>query len=262
MMKRLVYLLIWMITMIITPVSAQDLIQNANVAYNNGEFKSAIEQYEMAADSLGTSSSLYYNIGNSYYKLGQLGKAVLYYERALKLNPNNDDAKFNLAFVNEKLAINNSNQSEANILTATINIFKGLASTNGWAVIAIVAFILIIILFLLYLFSTTILIRKVSFFGGIILFGIMVIANIFAFAINNNDIEGIITSQSVVLSTSPRIPKDKSEEAFLLNEGVKINIIDSLKISSNDSIQVLWYEVTVGDSDIKSWIRSTELELI
>lgn len=262
-MKRLVYILVIAIVVSVTPAMAQDAIERANAAYNDGEFAVAISQYQLAADSLGTSSELFYNIGNSYYKLGELGNSILYYERALKLDPTNEDARFNLEFVNAKLTANDDVQvAEANILTAIVDGVKHTNSANGWAVVAIVSFVVAIVAILLYIFSTVILVRKISFFSGLALLLLMVVANIYAFSINRSAKEAIITAPSVVLSTSPRAPKDKSEEAYLLNEGVKLTILDSLKTVSTDSIQSLWFEVRVGDVDSKSWVNAEQVEVI
>ncbi|MFI3240546.1 MAG: tetratricopeptide repeat protein [Bacteroidales bacterium] len=262
-MKRLFYiLLVLVVTLSVTPASAQDLIQKANTAYNNGEFNEAITQYQLVADSLGTSSSLFYNIGNSYYKIGELGKAILYYERALKLDPTNEDVKFNLEFVNAKIISSENKLAEANILAVIIESIKNINSSNGWAVIAIISFLLIIVAILLYIFATTIMIRKISFFGGIALFLLMIVANIFAFSIKNSTKEAIITAPSVILSTSPRTPKDKSEEAYLLNEGIKLIIVDSLKTTVNNTESSVWYEVSVGNSNSKSWVNANQVEVI
>ena len=83
----------------------KSLADQANAAYQRDDFNSALSLYEQAAKEDGTSSLLYYDMGNTHYRLGNMGKAVLCYERALLLDPSNDDARTNLEFVNDKLQL-------------------------------------------------------------------------------------------------------------------------------------------------------------
>ncbi|MEG2820972.1 MAG: hypothetical protein RR868_09515, partial [Muribaculaceae bacterium] len=136
-------------------------------------------------------------------------------------------------------------------------------SSNGWAVIAIISFILFLLAGMLYIFSTSILFRKIGFFGGVILVIFVIISNIFAFRMRNkieDKNSAIITTQSVTLSTSPRIPKDKSEEAFILNEGTKIMILDSV-VNTLDKKAERWYDVK-ADNAHRAWINAKNVEVI
>ena len=75
---------VYIIAIILFPVSVlsqnQTLVQKADSAYNKDNFTEALKLYMDAARTEGTSTGLYYNIGNSYYRLGNIGKAVVYYE--------------------------------------------------------------------------------------------------------------------------------------------------------------------------------------
>ena len=78
----------------------------ANKAYSSELYNKALQTYLDIAKKDGVSSELYYNIGNTYYRLNDRANAVLYYERALLLNPSNGDARSNLDFVRTKAQIN------------------------------------------------------------------------------------------------------------------------------------------------------------
>ena len=84
---------------------ASDLTAKADSAYMNDQFAEAARLYLEAAEQEGTSSDLYYNIGNSYYRQNKLGEAILYYERAIRLDPLNKDARTNLEFVNTRICL-------------------------------------------------------------------------------------------------------------------------------------------------------------
>ena len=79
-------------------------VRQADSAYNKKDFQSALYHYQAAAQKDGVSSDLYYNMGNTYYRLNDLGHAVLNYRRALALDPSNEEARLNLEFVRTKIA--------------------------------------------------------------------------------------------------------------------------------------------------------------
>ena len=74
----------------------------ADSAYINNDFTNAAELYESILKNKGESADIYYNLGNSYYKMNNIAKAVLNYERALLLNPGNNDIRFNLELARSK----------------------------------------------------------------------------------------------------------------------------------------------------------------
>ena len=85
-----------------SPIVNQDSITNtfeeANKLYNQSEYQLSIDKYLEIVDTGYHSSELYFNLGNCYYKINQVANSILYYERALKLNPscigiNNRDLK-------------------------------------------------------------------------------------------------------------------------------------------------------------------------
>ena len=68
----------------------------ANEAYQNGKYEEAKVDYLQLADMHEYSADLFYNLGNAWFKLGDQGRAILNYQRALVLNPRLDEAKSNL----------------------------------------------------------------------------------------------------------------------------------------------------------------------
>lgn len=260
-MKRLILTFgIILLTGIIS-MTAQTLTQQADSAYMNDNFSKATELYLEIAATEGTSSDLYYNLGNSYYRQGKLGKAILYYEKALRLDPSNEDARANLEFVNTK--ITDEPGDRGMFISNTVNGFAQKIPANTWAGIAIATFILLLGAIALYVFTSNISLRKTGFFGGIILLAICVIANIFASIAtrySTSDADAVIIVPSTLLSTSPRVPKDRSEEALLLHEGTVVQIIDSVT-TRIDSTSTKWYDVQV-DNNNRAWINGNAIERI
>ncbi len=101
MMKKAVLILILISTTFslfaaTTDNRAQELFFQANKAYEQGKYKEAVDRYLKALPVAGDNSVLFFNLGNAYYKSGQLGEAVLYYRKALQLSPRDEDVKQNL----------------------------------------------------------------------------------------------------------------------------------------------------------------------
>ena len=72
-----------------------DLLQRANQLYSEGEYRQAADAYEQLLQEQGVAPELYYNLGNAYFKAGEVALSILNYERALRLNPRFDDARYN-----------------------------------------------------------------------------------------------------------------------------------------------------------------------
>lgn len=242
-------------------VSAQPLAELADSAYMNEDYAKAITLYEQALSEDGSSTTLYYNLGNAYYRGGMNGKALLNYSRALKLDPSNEDAKANLEFVNTKIVdkpVDNASLTEKvdeNILT--------FFTADCWAICTLILFLLLMLSISGYIFLSSVKLRKISFFSGLVLLLGTAFSAIYSFKAANrheNHNEAIILDSSVQLCTSPRLPKDKTEQAFLLHEGTKLVIVDSVKVA-NDTINPMWYEVSV-DKEHRAWISAKSVEII
>ena len=105
--------------------------------------------------------------------------------------------------------------------------------------------------------------NKCEFFGSGIFLIITIVSIVFDVQKHSNTINrtnAIVVSPSVIFSTSPRIPKDKSEEAFLLTAGNKVRIVDSISVVA-DSVRVKWYEVNFNNSH-RGWTRDANIEKI
>lgn len=85
------------------PADQQGLFEEGNRLYQDGDFAGAVARYGAVLEEGFESAELYYNLGNAHFRLGEIGKAVLNYERAARLDPASDDVRANLALVNQRL---------------------------------------------------------------------------------------------------------------------------------------------------------------
>ena len=259
-MKTKIFILFLLVNIAVA-VFAADKVEQADSAYMNEDYTAAIKLYEEAASEEGVSTDLYYNIGNAYYRNGQNGKAILYYSRALKLDPTNEDAMTNLDFVKTKIV-----DKQDDNLTLTEKVDKNIVTlftADGWAIVTFISFLLLILCIVGYIFLNAVRYRKISFFMGLILIISTIFCIIYSFKSAkriSSDSSAIIIDESVQLSTSPRVAKDKSEQAYFLHEGTRLEIVDSVRVST-DADNPLWYEVVV-DNTHRAWISAKSVEKI
>ena len=256
-MKKAIFSLI--IVLLALPLAAGNAnIDRANQAYKQELFNEALKLYLQEAEQTGVSSSLYCNIGDTYYRLKDNVHAVLYYERALVLDPSNSDARFNLDFVRGKMQL--PDDAGDSWFSNWVDQVVSRLSSNTWAIIAIITFLLFLAGLAAYLFMDNVLMRKIGFFGGAVVLLISILANLAAFHVYHKATSGnaaIIMPESVTLCTAPRAPRDKNEEAFELMQGTRVEIVDSIADKTNGK----WLQVSTAGGH-KAWLNAKDIEVI
>lgn len=223
----------------------------ADSAYIRNDFTTAIQIYEMILRT-GESADIYYNLGNSYYKIGDIAKAILNYERALILKPANKDIRSNLEIARAKTVDKVTDVPELFFITWLKSITNSMG-IQSWAIIAISFFLLFIVSIYIFFFSTKIVARKTFFILALFFLVFCVIANIsaaFQRRVRLNRMNAIIISPSVTIRSTPN---DNGTSLFILHEGRKVFIKDD---SMND-----WKEIQLEDGNV-GWVKKNDLEVI
>lgn len=239
------------------PMAAPVALDKAAQDYNQELYNQALNAYLAQAKTGEVSSDLYYNIGNTYYRLKDNAHAILYYERALLLDPSNDDARYNVDFVRSRAGIDED--QGANIFSIWIEGAVSRLSSNTWAVIALISFLLMLVAMAAYIFLDAMVWRKVGFFGAIVALVVTILSLICAWHMHDravNHHQAIVMASPAALSTSPRTPKDKTEVAFELAAGFKVTITDKVTTTGN-----VWYHVET-ENRRQAWINAKDLEII
>lgn len=251
-MKKTILFIVVLFLMLFSYASENQLvIAKANKAYAEGLFTKAVELYKQVLTSGNESWELYYNLGNSYYKLNDFTSAILYYEKAKKLNPGNEDINFNIKVTNNKIADRIEPLPEMFYKRWYRNLVE-LFSVDNWARIVILSFILSLSFGLLYVISQRVLLRKVGFWTGIIFFIISLISVLFSvqnYHTLQNNTEAIIFTPTVTIKSSP---DEKSIDLFVLHEGAKVQILDNI---GN------WYEIRIANGSV-GWLLTSSVEKI
>jgi hypothetical protein len=112
--------------------SADQLFDEAGSAYSKGDYKHAVELYEEITKNYGYSPGVLYNLANSYAASGRIGKAVLNYERAVRLAPGDSDIINNLQVVKTREGLFEREQTMPERL-------RNLLSMNQWSLLALAA---------------------------------------------------------------------------------------------------------------------------
>ena len=257
-MKHLIIVISLVISL---AASAANTVELADSAYSAEDYTKAAELYNQVLKSGQSSAELYYNLGNAEFRLGHLGNAILNYERALRLNPGFTDARTNLDFVNSRIV--DRPGERGTFLGNAIDTIATKVSSNTWAWIAFILFVMTLAGVATYIFTSAISLRKLGFFGGIATLVLTMVSLSLALrgaSIASDRSEAVITAPSTILSTSPRSPKARTEEAMLLHEGTKVKILDSVR-SATDSVATLWLDVEV-DNAHRAWLDARHAERI
>lgn len=235
---------------LVIPVRAMTKAE-ADKAYREKKYQQAIKDYESLLRS-GVSASLYYNLGNAYYRTDNITKAILNYERAALLEPGNSDIKFNLQFARSK-TIDKFSEPDEMFFVTWYRAMVNFTSVDGWAAFSIIAVVLALIGFLIYLFVNHIILRKMGFFVSLACLLLFVLSILFAIqqksAFENRN-GAIIIAPTVCLK---KTPVKNSADVVVVHEGTKVNITDR-------GIKG-WYNVRLPDGH-EGWLSVASLEEI
>ncbi len=218
---------------------------SANASYSKGNFEKAIEQYESLVANNTISFELYFNLGNAYYKTNTIGLAILNYERAKKINPNDDDLTTNLKLANQK-AEDKIDAAPQLFLSEWKNGIVDVFDEKTWSILCILLLAISLFLIGLYVVSQNNTLKKLGFFAGVV----FLTATIFTFFIAQNKYEFTKnSSDAIVISSTATItgsPNEKGTKLFILHEGTKVIITEE----QND-----WIEIKIANGNV-GWIKS------
>ena len=257
-MKKILMIALAILTYAVAAMAASP-VQEADSAYARRDYSAALNGYRKALETQGSSSELYYNLANTYYRLGNTGQAVLFYERALKLNAANDDALANLEFVRDR--IKGLPEDDTTFLGKMHQGVKSALTSDAWAWTAFFFFVLVCGAVAVYLFTDRVLVRKIGFFSAIILlalfFYVLAVAWQTANAVDDNSY-AVVTSPVTNLRSEPS--SDASGKTVPLPAGSRVEIVDSLT-TAKDAKVPLWYEVKINNNS-RAWMPAADAERI
>jgi len=250
-MKKIIIILLLFVTTYCSALTPSALIDSANINYKKSFFEKAIKQYEAVIDCGFQSSELYYNLGNSYFRFKNLPKAILYYEKAKLIAPDDEEINFNLNLANS-LIIDKVNAVPEFFVSKWIKNAITQFNSNTWAIISLTIFIISLAFLLLFLFSKKIILRKIFFWVGVFLLMFTVFSTYSSISTKNN----ITNNNSAIImksvTTAKSSPSDSSTDLFIVHEGTKIIIRETVED---------WSEIKLSDGNI-GWLKVSDYERI
>jgi hypothetical protein len=229
-------------------VALTDSLNAANQLYTSSKYADAIRKYQYIVAQGFESSEVYYNLGNAFYKSGNATYAILNYERAKKLAPNDEDIQYNLDLARTQVVDNIVPLPEPGFLRWWKEFITSM-SINSWGTFSILAFFVFLSLFGLFLLSRTYSVKRMAFWISIAAIFISSVtftigASLQSKLISHNT--AVVTDRSVRVKASP---SETGTELFIVHEGVTVRLTDKL----GD-----WVYVSLPDGN-KGWIKEASL---
>lgn len=230
---------------------ANTIFNKANEEYKKNNFQASAQLYESILKQGYSEVEIYYNLGNSYFRLKKIPQAILNYERALKIAPDDDDIRTNLIIANLKV-VDKIEPLPKFFLNDWLDSISEALNSSYWAWIAVISIWLAFTFFAIYYISWSVLLKK-SFFGLSMIFALVLLLSLFfahkEYINENSKNQAIIFSPSVYVKSSPDI---KSADLFILHEGTKLTILDEV---------AEWEKIRLVNGNI-GWIPKTAIEII
>ena len=250
---RKIFIILTFVICHLSFVCAQTSFEVANAAYAEGRYDEAeslyqalIDEQTLDAKSLAT---VYYNLGNTQFRQGELAQSILAYERALRLRPNYKDAQYNLQFAQSRITDNIREQDF--FLSAWARAIRNSATQQTWLIVSVSLFILTLIGVIIFLLSPVVWLRKTAFHTAwlALLFSLIAGLNSYSLHLRDTERNEAIITQGIV--NAKAAPDRSGTDLFTLHEGTKVTIRETLGEWAN--IKVASYQ---------GWIKLQHLERI
>lgn len=224
----------------------------ANEAYVEGRWADAVDGYQLISGMGLESAALYCNTGDAYFKDGNIPMAILFYERALKLDPSYEDARFNLDLLNSTIQDRIDLVPEF-ILKVWARDICYIMDSNAWAVCFLVLVALTLALLLVFLLAPTAAWRRAGFFAGIVT--LLMALSALSFSIWQK--KGYMSADSAIVmrpvtSVKSSPSAEASKDLFILHEGTKVRILDTVGS---------WNNISLADGR-QGWLPSDDIAII
>lgn len=226
-------------------------LNQAENLYANAKYDSAALIYQSIIDSGYQSPELYYNMGNAYFKLQEIPSAILYYEKALKLKPADENIQYNLNLCNSMIP----DRIEKVPKLFFIQWYESLYNffpIDTWAYIGLGLFSVFSFFLILFFLSEKVVFKKLGFWLALIFLSLSVFSFFLTtqkYASFKSHDEAIIFTPSITVKSSPT---KNSVDLFVIHEGTKVNILDQVGT---------WRKIKIENGSV-GWIESEYLQII
>lgn len=226
-------------------------LQKAEDLYNAQKYDSAALIYHQFLEEDLSSFELYYNLGNTYFKLNEIPSAILYYEKAAKLKPQDKDLQYNLTLCNRLIPDKIEEVPQLFFVKWYQSLYNSL-SVDYWAYISLVIFMIGLLCIAVFFMSAQLRWRRLSFTFSLLL----IVLTVGSLTIAHQKYRNFIAhNQAIVFNPSLTVksqPADNSIDIFVIHEGTKVLLLDEV----GD-----WRKIKIKNGSI-GWVLAENLELI
>ena len=229
----------------------EDLMKQGNQFYQDKQYEKAIDDYQKIINLGFESTSLYYNLGNAYYRDGKIGLSILYYEKALRLSPGDDDIIHNLTIANTK-TVDKIDTLPKFFLFQWWESLLALFTLKGWTNLVYLFYVLLLVSIGSYFFAKKPNYQRYSFFSGLVSALFLIITSVFLIINLNRELNiknAIVIEPSATVKLSP---DPTSNDAFIVHEGLKVTELDKVEN---------WIKIRLQDGK-EGWIQQNEIGTI
>ena len=219
--------------------------ENANSAYNAGQFENAVMLYKEILESGQHSAELYFNLANSYYRLNQVGESIFYFEKAKQLNPTDEDINVNSNFA-QNMAIDAVEVLPKSQITQLREKTIDLFSQDAWAYFIILLAWFLVFFWGLYLWNKVPVIKRTFFIFTLVLGSLLMGSlsiGVIKSSMTADTTYGILFNKKIEVWAEPN---SRAEVLFLLHEGTKVQMLDQLQE---------WRKIRIANGS-EGWIKN------
>jgi len=237
----------------------EDLFKQANEFYQQERYKEAIETYQQIIAGGFESWEVYYNLGNAYFRYGDIGHTILNYERAKRLVPQNEDVLHNLKIATLSI-VDKVEEPPQFFVIKVLNDFLDYSelrmNLDQLTRVMLFVYIVFMILVIIRIFIRNKPARRRVFYVMLPVLVILIILfitfQVQIYSASKSD-EAIIVVDKVDVMSSPG---EDATQVFALHQGVKVNIETTLKREQED-----WIEIRLADGK-SGWVLANVIERI
>ncbi|MBX2840843.1 MAG: tetratricopeptide repeat protein [Flammeovirgaceae bacterium] len=251
-MKKIFFLNLFLLMNILaTAADFSKELKEAEDAYNAGQYQEAITTYEEIVNQGFEAFELYYNLGNAYFKSENFAAAILNYERAKNLDPDQEDLLFNLSLAQENTVDKFDKLPELSVAKWYKSFINSLSS-NVWSIISMVTFVVFLAALSIFLFLYDLQIKRIAIWATLVFFILCGTTFIFAYQqkkFANENLEAIVFEPSVTVKS---MPDDNGTRLFVIHEGTKVKVME---------IKEGWKKIKLSDGNV-GWLKGETIQEI
>lgn len=246
-MKSGLMIIFTIVSLSLSAQSPKQLFAKAESLYKAGKFEEALAQYKILEKNNYSGKDLYYNMGNCYFKLGEIGYSIVCYEKAAKYDPADKDIAANLRLANSKTEDKINNEEKG--LGGWFNRFIHVLSPDTWTKYGVFLWIFAFVTFLMVRLNFIKKSFEIGAWTSIVVAIVFLLVGFMHYKSLNSHNKVVITQSMVQVKSSP---SETAKDLYILHEGAKINL---------HQVREQWYEISI-DNENYGWVQKTEAEMI